>query len=87
MSELDRLRQEIDQCDDIIAEAYIKRLDLVKKVGEYKKANNVAVLNSGREQEILQRLSSKSVEYGEDIQDLYKFIMEYSRGKQKNIIK
>lgn len=86
MNELDRLRQEIDQCDDIITEAYIKRLDLVKQVGEYKKANNVAVLNSSREQEILQRLGAKSAEYSQDIVDLYEFIMQYSRDKQKKII-
>ena len=49
MSELDDLRCKIDSLDKIIAECYAQRLDVVRSIGEYKKNNNIAVLDSGRE--------------------------------------
>ncbi len=87
MSDLDRLRVEIDKCDDIIARAYEKRLQLVDEVAAFKKINNIQILNSGREAEVLKRVCADSVKYKDDIERLYLYIMNYSRIKQDILIK
>lgn len=87
MSELEELRNEIDKLDEIIARAYIKRLELVEKVGEYKKENNIVVFQQKREDEVLDKVSNISEKYKNDLKSLYKFILEYSKSKQNVIIK
>lgn len=82
MNELDNLRKEIDKCDDIIVEAYIKRLNLVEQVGEFKKKSNVNVLQTDREKQVLDRLCNKCEAKKDDIYALYTFIMDYSKKMQ-----
>lgn len=83
MNELDKLREEIDKLDLIIASTYAQRLEVVRKIGEYKKVNNVAVLDSGREDIVYKNVSSVATGYEKEICDLYNYIMSYSRQKQK----
>ncbi len=81
--ELKDLRDKIDEVDDVITDAYIKRLALVKQVGEYKKQNNVPVEHGDREQAILDRLTAKfGGEYKSAIDYLYTGIMTYSKMRQ-----
>ena len=58
----------------------------VKNIANYKKTNNIAVLDEGREQQVLDNvlsiLKDDEKEYAEDIIALYKFIMDYSKNKQ-----
>ncbi len=82
MNELERLRKEIDNLDKIIVSAYVERLNVVKSIGEYKKNNNVKVLDSNRENEVLKKVCENAGEYKDDVINLYKYIMDYSKKKQ-----
>ena len=82
MSELDDLRCKIDSLDKIIAACYAQRLDVVRSIGEYKKNNNIAVLDSGREDLVYENVKKYAAGYEKEICDLYKFIMDYSKNKQ-----
>ena len=55
-SDLNALRSEIDKIDDNITEFLLKRFDIVQKVAEYKKANNIEVLQKDREAEVLNNM-------------------------------
>ena len=55
MSELDGYRKKIDEIDREITRLFEERMDTVIKVGEYKKKNNLPVLNKDREQEVLEK--------------------------------
>ena len=52
---LGELRDEIDQIDDNLLEELARRMELAKEIGDYKKENNVTVLQVGRWNEILSR--------------------------------
>lgn len=53
LNQLEDIRQQIDQADHDLLEALHRRMELIEKIGEYKKLNNVAVLQLERWQEIL----------------------------------
>ena len=86
--DIDEARREIDRLDDIIAEAYLKRCELVRKIGELKKANGVSVEDKDRERKITDRLCEK---YGEEnretIESLYGFIFSESKASEEQIVK
>ena len=47
--ELNELRKQIDKVDKQMAELFEERMNLVKKVGEYKKEHNLPILDKERE--------------------------------------
>ena len=55
--ELKDLRDRLDQIDDQLTELFKQRMETVKQVADYKKENNTPVLASGREREILYRVT------------------------------
>ncbi|OEJ99617.1 chorismate mutase [Roseivirga misakiensis] len=52
LNQLDIIRQQIDQADRELLEAIAIRMNLVEKIGEFKKENNVAIFQVGRWKEI-----------------------------------
>ena len=51
--ELEALRREIDELDQILTGALEKRMDAVKQVAAYKEARSLPVLDREREQKVL----------------------------------
>lgn len=47
--ELNELRKQIDKVDKQMAELFEERMNLVKKVGQYKKEHNLPILDKERE--------------------------------------
>ena len=86
MIDLKSSREIIDTLDIAIASFYKTRMMAVKNIANYKKANNIAVLDEGREQQVLNNvlsvLKDDEKEYADDIIALYKFIMDYIRQEQ-----
>lgn len=84
---IDGARREIDKLDDIISEAYLKRCELVRKIGELKKINGASVEDKNRERKITERLTEK---YGEEnrerIENLYGFIFSESKNSEEKIV-
>ncbi len=54
---LEEIRNEIDSIDDEILALFIKRMEATKHVAEYKKENNLPILNSQRERKIISRVT------------------------------
>ena len=84
MSELDKLRFEINDIDNNIMDLLVKRMSISKKIGEFKKNNNMKVFDPSREKLLLERLISCNKLEEDFIKDLWDTIMKYSKGIQKN---
>ena len=86
--DLDMIRKQIDIVDERLMNVYKERKELVKKVAEYKLANDLPILNEDREREVCEQLVQK---FGEDmrrdIYSLYPVIMNISKLIQSRIKK
>ncbi|MCB0628536.1 MAG: bifunctional 3-deoxy-7-phosphoheptulonate synthase/chorismate mutase type II [Saprospiraceae bacterium] len=56
---LDHLRKEIDHIDNELFNLLAQRMELADSIGQYKKRNNIAILQSSRWNEILETMSAK----------------------------
>jgi len=82
---LQELRDEIDSIDESLIELFRKRMELSKKVAEYKKQHDLPVYDPVREEGILEKLSAKAgKEQEEAIRELYTLIFKLSRAVQEN---
>ena len=81
-------RNEIDKIDKELVELLEKRMNVAKKVAEYKIKNNLPILNSTREAEVIKkntdRLNNK--EYSKLTEKFFTYLMELSRELQSDII-
>ncbi|MBR3737954.1 MAG: prephenate dehydratase [Eubacterium sp.] len=84
--DLSDLRKEIDEIDEQLIPLLVKRMKVAEKVAEYKIQNNIPVLNSAREQEILDKVGEKCGEYGNTVKTIYSATMDASRALQHKII-
>lgn len=81
--DLNSLREEIDKIDNELVKLFCARMEVSKKVGEYKIKNSLPVLDEKRETEKLQSIKSVcSPEYSRTVEQLYKKIFELSRSVQ-----
>jgi len=86
--DLQKLREQIDNIDDSILELFKMRLNMVGMVAEYKKQNNLPILNAEREREILERICSEcDVAVKGYAERLFNTIMELSRTYQEGLIR
>jgi chorismate mutase len=88
INELEIIREQIDQADREILEAIATRLSLVKKIGDYKRDNNVAIFQISRWKEILQSRPqwAKSLNIDpEFIRELYRHIHQQSVRIQSSV--
>jgi len=63
-AELTALRQQIDETDDELWALLCKRLDIARQIGDYKRKHSMAVLQSARYDELLQRRMTWAAEHG-----------------------
>ncbi|MDE6282218.1 MAG: chorismate mutase, partial [Oscillospiraceae bacterium] len=54
MDDLQSLRRDIDAIDRQLVELFRQRMDVTRRVGEYKKAKGIPVLDQERERQVLQ---------------------------------
>ena len=87
MDDLQALRSQIDAIDRQIADLFCRRMAVTKKVGEYKAARGLPVLDRSRERQVL---SAKAALVGDelraDITTLFETIMALSRRQQQSIV-
>lgn len=86
--ELKEIRDKIDCIDREIANLFEKRMEWVAKVIEYKIENNMEILDSGREKEVIvKNLSNlKNRELKEYYEEMLKLMMKVSKDYQKQIM-
>src|SRR3954467_1784762 len=70
---LEKLRQQINHLDDELMQILGQRMKTAEKIGEYKKNNNITILQTNRWNEILQR----AVQKGEALGLSKEFITKY----------
>jgi len=70
---LEKLRQQINHLDDELMQILGQRMKIAEKIGEYKKNNNITILQTNRWNEILQR----AVQKGETLGLSKEFITKY----------
>lgn len=74
---LEELRSVIDKLDDQILELMSERMSVSKKIGQYKKENNITILQSGRWSDIIKKVEEKGTQKGlsnEFVDKLFKAI-------------
>ena len=80
MSELEQLRGDIDAIDRQIVDLMKRRMETVAQVAEYKKANNMPVLDTSRERALLSKVGQEAGEELADyVQSMYRTIIAASR--------
>lgn len=84
MKNLDDIRKIIDDCDRDLVKVFEKRLMAVSDVLEYKKKNNLPILQSSREEEVLNKVKSylENPEFTSELESLYSHILKTSRQLQ-----
>ena len=85
---LPQYRTEIDQIDNQILELLAKRIEVVKKVGQYKKNQNIPALDQNRWQVVLDKLELKCQEFNLDfelVKDLWNRIHTYTISLEEKI--
>lgn len=61
---LDKLREQINHIDDELMQLIGQRMNIAEKIGEYKKNNNVTILQTSRWNEILEKATNKGSKLG-----------------------
>ena len=86
---LEHLRGEINELDRELWDLLGRRMALADKIGEYKKANNIAILQEHRWQEILNAALDKARTAGlsvEFVEGVYKAIHQESINRQETVM-
>ena len=87
MNELELARIKIDEADEEIRNAFLKRMNAVKDVINYKTKNNLAIFDSSREDIVINKnmalLKDKNV--SKYYEDLLKYLMKLSKEYQEEI--
>ena len=88
MSDLEQYRQEIDELDEQLVRLFLRRMEVTGKVGEYKLAHGMQVLDRERERRVLAKRASLAVDIRqeEDVKELFQTIMAISRRRQQELI-
>ena len=89
MNRLEQDRAIIDELDARFVQLFEQRFHVIKDIIDYKVENHLPILDSGREEEIVER-NSNLVE-DEDLQKyfrkLYSYMIEVSREYQEEVLK
>lgn len=80
-SELDKLRAKIDSLDDELLQALARRMEVVKGVGAYKKAEGLELRDDERLRQLLKERLERAEALGlpkDLVRDIYELIHEYA---------
>ena len=87
MKDLKECREILNAIDPMIRELFIKRMEVVKEVALYKKANNMSIFDAQREKEMIDRLTK---EVDDELRPYYlaflENMLEISKEYQKELI-
>jgi chorismate mutase len=86
---IDHLRHEIDEIDDELMNLYARRMKLAEGIGKFKKDNNIAILQTNRWNEILERGLSLGTKKGlseEFVETTLKAIHQESINHQEKVM-
>ena len=83
--ELEREREAINEIDNQLSELFVRRMEAAARIGEYKEAHGLPVLDKTREREVLARMAEAAgPQLGDYAKVLYSTIMDLSRSYQNS---
>ena len=88
-TKLDQLRKDIDIIDEELIHVLASRMKVAREIGQYKKDNNLAILQSDRWKEILEKFSHKAAQNKlseEFITKIIKAVHDESISQQEDIL-
>ncbi len=81
--DISELRKNIDEIDEELVDLFKKRMNISAEVAEYKRQNNIRVLDPSRERALLAKVSEKAgAEFEDYARTLYSTILDLSRSYQ-----
>jgi chorismate mutase len=86
---IDQLRAKIDIIDESLLYTLASRMKISREIGEFKKNNNIAILQTGRWDSLLAKVVEKGQDYGLPkgfIEDVFNAIHEASVEMQNEVI-
>ncbi len=86
MDRLKRYRKTIDKIDRKIVKFLAKRLEIVKKIGAYKRIKKLPVFNKQRESEVLSKVKIASRKHKTDdrfVKEVFKAVISESKRLEK----
>ena len=88
MNQLEILRTKLDDIDLEIIKLYEERMEIVKKVINFKINNNLPILDSSRESKMLENNLQKinNLEFKKYYQDVLNGFLKASKNLQKDIL-
>lgn len=88
MNELEELRSQIDEVDAELSDLLEKRMEIVEKIGETKRKNNIPVIDHTRASLVVEKAAErlKSKKYNSEITQIFTSIVKISEGMQKEKI-
>jgi monofunctional chorismate mutase len=82
---MEEYRKEINSIDEELVKLLERRFNVVLKIGQYKKENNIPIYDEKREKMVIEncvnRLENKN--YSLNIEDVYKKIMDTCKDLEK----
>ena len=87
MADISDLRKEIDQIDAELVTLYLRRLEAVTRIGEYKRRHDLPVYDPLREQQLLERVSTLAgPDHEAGIRELFGLLMSQSKAYQRQLL-
>jgi len=84
--DLAELRNNINELDEQMVNLFCRRMEIAGEIAQYKEKNNVPVLDSSREREVLARVTDLAGESMEDyVRVLYSTLFDLSRSYQTTL--
>ncbi len=86
---LEQLRKEIDEIDEAMVKLFERRMGVTDKIGVWKQAHGMPVLDNRRQQQVLEGKAALVADssLGPDVTMLYETIMGLSRRRQRNLVR
>ena len=80
---LDEYRAELDEIDKVLEQYFVRRMQVVANIGEFKRANGIPTLDAGREAQVLEK-HTRSIEpqFVPYMEDFFRAMMAISRKYQ-----
>ncbi|MDR0596353.1 MAG: chorismate mutase [Clostridiales Family XIII bacterium] len=85
--EITELRERIDKVDEALVDLFNKRMQITKKVGDYKREHNLAIHDPGREQSVVDSAVSRTPnELKSEVTLLMRSLMALAREYQRGLL-
>ncbi len=86
MEDLKSFRDKIDEIDAQMVSLFEDRMEIVLKIADYKKKNNIPIFNEGREKEVLSKNTArlKNKKFEDSLTKFFVYMMSLSKEEQEN---